>query len=177
MESMINANGTINNEVMEDKNMENNYGEVVVNDDIMLDEDLFSQVSGAAVAAKYSNLPSFFEGKNLVKTTMWCTGREFKICDAMYGKYKDGSKPDFAAVQFEDTDDFAFVNREALDFIRRLVDICKANKLSMKNLLSKMTVTIKVTKMMRKGHEEEDFGVLEDGTNNWFYKYEMNVTK
>ena len=49
--------------------------------------------------------------------------------------------------------------------------------MSMVDLLSQVPVYISVTKKMRKGHENEAFAVLEDGTYNWFYDYVINITK
>lgn len=181
----IDANGNVitnnNNtqEVVKMENTTNNYGEVVV-EDIVLDDALFSAVEGALKASKYANIPSFFEGKEICKTADLAMQPKMYIEDAVYGKYKDESKDDFAAVAFKDDLGnlrFGFVAREGLDFVRRLVDICKANHISMKKLLEKVSVNLIVEKSMRKGHENEAPTVLEDGTNNWFYKYNFEIVK
>lgn len=183
--SNIDKNGNVvktYNKTQEDvkmNNTTNNYGEVVV-EDIVLDDALFSEVEGALKASKYANIPSFFEGKTICKTADLAMQPKMYIEDAVYGKYKDETKSDFAAVAFKDDSGelrFGFVSREGLDFVRRLVDICKANKMSMKKLLEKVSVYLEVTTAMRKGHENETKAVLEDGTNNWFYKYDFSLVK
>ena len=181
-ETDIDKNGNIVTNNNKNNNQEdtimtsnNNYGEVVVD---QLAMDLINSVTGALKAAKYSNIPSFFEGKEIVKSADMVGLCNVQVLDAVYGKYKDESKDDFAAIAFEKdgTTRFAFVSREGMDFIRRLVDICKANKMSMKKLIDKVGgLSFTQDVKMKKGYETTE--TLEDGTNNWFYTYNFEVGK
>ena len=159
-------------EIKNTEMIENEQAEIVV------EEDILKLVEGALKGAKYASFPSFFENKTLVKLNELPIGIPLRITNGVYGKYKDETKDDFAAVVIAGEDDkFTFVNKEALEFMKRLVDICKAKKISMKKLLSQVTVKVIINKQMRKGHELERFGVLEDGTNNWFYKYDWVIER
>lgn len=182
-ETNIDKNGNIvnnnNNNNQEEKIMtnNNNYGEVVVD---QLAMDLVKSVTGALKAAKYSNIPSFFEGKELVKSADMLNTSNVRVLDAVYGKYKDESKGDFAAIAFEKDGimKFAFVSREGKDFIRRLVDICKANKISMKKLIENVGgISFDQGRQMKKGYETDVPSTLEDGTCNWFYTYNFEIGK
>lgn len=175
---------TNNNNKQEDTNMnynlDDNYGEVMLEQEI--NDTLFDLVEGALKASKYSNLPRFFEGKELVKSADMAMKPKMQIIDGMYGKYNDPEKEDFAAVSFVDEVtgvlQFCFISREGKDFMRRLVDICKANRMSMKTLIEKVGVLyFQQDIKMKKGHENEVKGVLEDGTNNWFYTYNFEINK
>lgn len=175
---------TNNNKKQEETNMNDNldgkYGEVMLEQEI--NDSLFDLVEGALKASKYANLPRFFDGKELVKSADMAMKPKMQVIDGMYGKYKDPEKEDFAAVAFVDevtgVEQFCFVSREGKDFMRRLVDICKANKISMKTLIEKVgTVFFEQNVKMKKGHENEVKGVLEDGTNNWFYTYNFEINK
>ena len=159
-------------EIKNTEMIENEQAEIVV------EEDILKLVEGALKGAKYASFPSFFENKTLVKLNELPIGIPLRITNGVYGKYKDETKDDFAAVVIAGEDDkFTFVNKEALEFMKRLVDICKAKKISMKKLLSQVTVKVIINKQMRKGHELESFGVLEDGINNWFYKYDWVIER
>lgn len=182
-ETDIDMNGNIvtnnNNNNQEETIMttNNNYGEVAVDQVAM---DLINSVAGALKQSKYSNIPSFFEGKEIVKSADMITVGDVKVLDAVYGKYKDEVKDDFAAIAFEREGvmKFAFVSREGMDFIRRLVDICKANKISMKKLIEQVGGLSYVQGMqMKKGYEAADSLTSEDGMNNWFYTYNFEIGK
>ena len=161
--------------------MENIFENAQVIDDqveVTLEQDILELVEGALKGAKYASFPSFFEGKTAVKIADVPMNTQLKIVNAVYGKYKDPEKDPFAAVVFDGKEnEFTFVNKEALEFIKRLVDICKLKKISMKKLLEQVTVNVSISKKMRKGHEDEQFKVLEDGTSNWFYKYDWVLTR
>lgn len=176
----VKTNNNKQEETTMNYNLDDNYGEVMLEQEI--NDSLFDLVEGALKASKYSNLPRFFEGKTIVKSAEMATYPKMQILDGMYGKYKDPEKEDFAAVSFEDETTgelkFCFVSREGKDFMRRLVDICKANKISMKTLIEKVGVLyFQQDIKMKKGHENEVKGVLEDGTNNWFYTYNFEINK
>ena len=181
-ETDIDKNGNIvtnNNNNQEEAIMtdNNNYGEVKVDQVAM---DLINSVTGALKAAKYSNIPSFFEGKEIVKSADMVGLCNVQVLDAVYGKYKDESKDDFAAIAFEKDGAmrFAFVSREGMDFIRRLVDICKANKISMKKLIEQVGgISFTQDRQMKKGYEDSDCLTSEDGINNWFYTYNFEIGK
>ena len=159
-------------EIKNTEMIENEQAEIVV------EEDILKLVEGALKGAKYASFPSFFENKTLVKLNELPIGTPLRITNGVYGKYKDETKDDFAAVVIAGEDDkFTFVNKEALEFMKRLVDICKLKKISMKKLFSQVVVKVTITKQMRKGHEMEKFGVLDDGTNNWFYKYDWVIER
>lgn len=159
-------------EIRNTEMIENEQAEIVV------EEDILKLVEGALKGAKYASFPSFFENKTLVKLNELPIGTPLRITNGVYGKYKDETKDDFAAVVIAGDDaKFTFVNKEALEFMKRLVDICKLKKISMKKLFSQVVVKVTITKQMRKGHEMEKFGVLDDGTNNWFYKYDWVIER
>lgn len=146
--------------------------------EVVLEEDILKLVEGALRGAKYASFPSFFENKTLVKLNQLPLNTELRIVNGVYGKYKDKAKDDFAAVVVEgDEDKFTFVNKEALEFMKRLVDICKSKRISMKKLFSEVRVELIITKQMRKGHDGEQFATLEDGTYNWFYKYDWVIKR
>lgn len=182
-ETDIDKNGNIvtnnNNNNQEETIMttNNNYGEVKVDQVAM---DLINSVAGALKQSKYSNIPSFFEGKEIVKSADMFKVGKVQVLDAVYGKYKDESKDDFAAIAFEQdgTMKFAFVSREGMDFIRRLVDICKANKMSMKKLIEQVNgISFYQDMQMKKGYDTSDGLTSEDGMNNWFYTYNFEIGK
>lgn len=182
-ETDIDMNGNIvtnnNNNNQEETIMttNNNYGEVTVDQVAM---DLINSVAGALKQSKYSNIPSFFEGKEIVKSADMFRVGKVQVLDAVYGKYKDESKADFAAIAFEQdgTMKFAFVSREGMDFIRRLVDICKANKMSMKKLIEQVNgISFYQDMQMKKGYDTSDGLTSEDGMNNWFYTYNFEIGK
>lgn len=159
-------------EIKNTEMIENEQAEIVV------EEDILKLVEGALKGAKYASFPSFFENKTLVKINELPIGTPLRITNGVYGKYKDETKDDFAAVVIAGDDTkFTFVNKEALEFMKRLVDICKLKKISMKKLFSQVVVKVTISKQMRKGHEQENFGVLDDGTNNWFYKYDWVIER
>ena len=181
-ETHIDKNGNIvtnNNNNQEETIMttNNNYGEVAVD---QLAMDLINSVAGALKQSKYSNIPSFFEGKEIVKSADMMPIGIVQVLDAVYGKYKDESKDDFAAIAFERDGAmrFAFVSREGMDFVRRLVDICKANKISMKKLIEQVGgITYVQGMQMKKGYEDSISLTSEDGMNNWFYTYNFEIGK
>jgi len=173
-----------NVEAQEAKAMDNIFENAQAQDDmfdqveVTLEDDILELVEGALKGAKYASFPSFFEGKTAVKISEVPKSTKLRIVNAVYGKYKDTEKDPFAAVVFDGKEnEFTFVNKEALEFIKRLVDICKLKKISMKKLLSQVIVTVKVEQTLRKGHEGESFKTLEDGTNNWFYKYDWTIAR
>lgn len=185
-ESNINMNGTVDN-FKEENNMAN------VNELMNAVEKANVEVNGinlaelvaqAAEEAKYSGIKSFFvtsEGdpKDYFKINEYIKeGTTNRITDAAYIIPKDRTKEEFAVITKESNEkSFTYVNRTGKEFIKRLVEICKSQKISMVDLLSQVPVYISVTKKMRKGHENEAFAILEDGTYNWFYDYVINITK
>lgn len=186
IESKINMNGTINN-FEEENNMEAmdilmkaaNAPSVEVNG-----INLAELVAQAAEEAKYSGFKSFFVTKEGNPKDYFKIGHYIekdvntRITDAAYIIPKDKTKEEFAVITKEGNEQsFSYVNRTGKEFIKRLVEICKSNRMSMTDLLEQVPVYIAVTKKLRKGHENEDFMILEDGTYNWFYDYTINITK
>ena len=185
-ESNISINGTVNN-VEEEKVMANVNELMNAADKANVEVNginLAELVAQAAEEAKYSGIKSFFvteEGnpKDYFKINDYIKeGTTNRIIDAAYIIPKDRTKDEFAVITKEsDEQSFTYVNRTGKEFIKRLVDICKSQRISMVTLLKQVPVYISVTKKMRKGHESENFAVLPDGTYNWFYDYVIKITK
>ena len=170
------ANKLVNTQ--EEKVMVENTVKVEDQVEVVVEEDILSLVEGALKGAKYASFPSFFENKTLMKLNELPNNKPLRLVNGLYGKYKDETKDDFAAVCIEGYDGrFTFVNKECLEFMKRLVEICKTKKISMKKLFEQVKVNLTITKQLRKGHENEVFCVLQDGTNNWFYKYDWTLER
>lgn len=177
-ESNIGINGTVNNNEMEETKM-TTQNNVTINGINMTD-----LVKQAAVEAKYSGLKSFFETdegdtKEYIKVgEYFADNTSHRIVDAAYITPKDVTKDEFAVVTSEKRPwAFTYFNRTGKEFIRRLRDIAKSQRVSMANILKEVNVQVQVKKTLRKGHEGEQFGVLEDGSFNWFYDYVITVVE
>lgn len=185
-ESNINMNGTVNN--FEEENNMANFNELMnaaEKANVKVNGiDLAELVAQAAEEAKYSGFKSFFvtkDGypKDYLKVGDYLNERsDHRITDAAYIIPKDKTKEEFAVVTTEGNEQFfTYVNRTGKEFIKKLVEICKSQRMSMVDLLIQVPVYISVNKKMRKGHENEGFAILADGTCNWFYDYEIKIIK
>lgn len=175
LETNINKNGEIKD--MEEKNM----NEVDINVNGI---NLVELVEQAAIEAKYSGLKSFFENdegntKDYVKVGEYFDEeKSYRIIDAAYIIPKDRSKEEFAVVSSElRPNSFTYLNRSGKEFILRLKDIAKSQKISIAKILKQVNVHVQVKKKLRKGYEGREFGITEDGSFNWFYDYVITVVK
>lgn len=124
--------------------------------------------------SRYYGSVSFFETRDKGELAA-LVGETIKIEDAAYIKPKDEDKEEYAVVGYKDIDGkdkFVYVNRNAKDFVRRIAEISRENKTSIKKILEQVELLLTVKKQLKDDAEGQEFMTV-NGIANWFYVYEL----
>lgn len=141
--------------------------------------DLQAMLQQAAEKAKYEE-GSFFENRDKGDLRRLANQSEcIRVIDAAHIKPKDNEKDEFCAVAYTDCADgkeyFIYVQREAARFVLQLINIGKATKKKVAEILATVRVELYVSRKLKDGVPEETGFLDDDGTGqaNWFYTYEI----